>query len=90
MVVSPGGRQTKHLADEAVGLPSRRMNGRVIGLVIKLNGRVTKLTAVTAELLTRATRLASRQPDGLIVRQERKKLVNFKRKHDTAGAHSRF
>ena len=90
MVVSPGGRQTKHLADKALGLPSRRMNDRVSGLVIKLKGRVTKLTALTAELLKRATRLASRRPDGLIVRQERKKLVNFKRKHDTAEAHLRF
>ena len=85
-----GGRQTKHLADPALGLTSRRVSGRVSVLVIKLNSRVTKLTAFTEEWLTRATQLASWQPHGLVVRHERKKLVHFKRKHDTAGAHSRF
>ena len=90
MVLSPGGRQTKHLADQCLGLLSRRMKGRVSGLVIKLNGRVTKVNAFTEELLTRATQLSNRHPDGLAVRHEQTKLVHFKRKHDTAGAHSRF
>ena len=52
-----------HLADEVLGLLSRRVSGRVSGLVIKLIGRVTKITALTAVLLSMATRLASRQPD---------------------------
>ena len=90
MVVSRGGRQNKHLADPALGLPSRRVTGRVSVLVIKVNGRVTKLTAFTEESLTRTTQLASRRPNGLAVRHEQTKLVHFKRKHDTAGAHSRF
>ena len=90
MVVSPSGRQTKHLADPALGLLSRRVSGRVRGLVIKLIDRVTKLTALTAVLLSRATRLASRQPDGLAMRHEQTKLVHFNRINDTAGAHSRF
>ena len=70
MVVSLGGWQTKHLADEALGLLSRRGSGRLSGLVIKLIGRVTKLSALTAALLSRATGLASRQADGLAVRNE--------------------
>ena len=90
MVVSPGGRQTKQLADPALGLLSRRVSGRVSGLVIQLIGGETKLTALTAALLSRANRLASRQPDGLAMRHEQKKLVHFNRIHDTAGDHSRF
>ena len=66
------------------------MSGRVTGLVIKLIRRLTKLTALTAVLLSRATRLASRHPDGLAVRHEQTKLVHFNQIHDTAGAHSRF
>ena len=90
MVVSSGGRQTKHLADQALGLLSRRVSGRVSGLVINLLGRVTKLTALNGVLLSRATLLASRQPDGLAVRHEQIKLVHFNRIYDTAWAHSRF
>ena len=78
------------MADEALGLLSRRVSGRVSGLVIKLIGGLTNLTALTAVLLSRATRLASRQPDGLAVRHEQTKLVHFNRIHETAGAHSRF
>ena len=90
MVVLPGGRQTKHLTDPALVLLSRRVSGRVSGLVIKLIGRLTKLTALTAVLLSRATQLASRQPDGLAGRHEQTQLVHFNRINDTAGAHSRF
>ena len=79
-----------HLADEALGLLSRRVSGRVSGLVIKLIGRVTQLIALTAVLLSRATRLASRQPDGPAVRHEQTKRVHFNRIHDTAVAHSPF
>ena len=90
MVVSPSGRQTKHLTDPALGLLSRRVSGRVSDLVIKLIGRGTKLTTLTAVLLSRATRLASRQPGGLAMRHEQTKLVHFNRINDTAGAHSHF
>ena len=90
MVISPGCRQTKQFAYEALGLLSRRVSSRVSGLFFKLIGRLTKLTALTAVLLSRGTRLASRQPDGLTVRHEQIKLVHFNRIHDTAGAHSRF
>ena len=48
MVVSRGGLQTKHLADPVLAVLSCRVSGRVSGLVIKLIGRVTKLTAITA------------------------------------------
>ena len=79
-----------HVADPALGLLSRRVSGRVSDLVIKLIGRGTKLTTLTAVLLSRATRLASRQPDGLAMTHEQTKLVHFNRINDTAGAHSRF
>ena len=85
-----GGQQTKHFADPALGLPRRRVSGGVSVPVIKLNTRVTKLTPFTKELLTRATQLASWQPHGLVVRHEQTNPVHFKRKHDTAVAHSRF
>ena len=90
MIVSPSAGQTKLLADEALGLLSRRVSGRESGLIIKFVSRVTKLTALTAVLLSRGTRLASRQPDGPAVRHEQTKLVHFNRIYDTAGAHSRF
>ena len=89
-LVSPGSRQTKHLADPALGLLSRWVSGRVSGLFIKQIGRVIKLTALTVVLLWRETRRASRQPDGPALRHEQTKLVHFNRKHNTAGAHSRF
>ena len=76
-----------HVADPALGLLSRQVSGRVSGLVIKVISRWTKLTALTAVLLLRATRPASRKPDGLAVRHEQTKLVHFNRMHDTAGAH---
>ena len=79
-----------HVADPALGLLSRRVSGRVSDLVIKLIGRGTKLTTLTAVLLSMATRLASRRPDGLAMRHEQTKLVHFNRIIDTAGAHSRF